>query len=66
MEVPRHWRMKKQRYALVGETCPHCKARLFPPRAVCPHCAEEARTQTTYAQTGAVLVFEERAVSLSR
>ena len=24
MEIPRHWRLKKQRYALVGEVCPHC------------------------------------------
>lgn len=40
MEVPRHWRLKKQRYALVGEICPHCKAPVFPPRAVCPYCRE--------------------------
>lgn len=38
MEVPRHWRLKKQRYALVGETCPTCQAHLFPPRPICPHC----------------------------
>lgn len=42
MEVPRHWRMKKQRYAMVGEICPNCKVPNFPPRAVCPHCGEGA------------------------
>lgn len=43
MEVPRHWRLKKQRYALVGEVCPQCKTPMFPPRAVCPNCVEQAK-----------------------
>lgn len=30
MEVARHWRLKKQRYALVGEVCPHCEVKIFP------------------------------------
>ena len=38
MEVPRHWRLNKQRYAMVGETCSECSSLVFPPRAVCPHC----------------------------
>ena len=38
METPRHWRMRKQRYALEGEICSHCGAKVFPPRPVCPHC----------------------------
>ena len=41
MEIPRHWRLKKQRYALVGEVCPHCDARIFPPRDVCPECGND-------------------------
>ncbi len=45
MEVPRHWRLKKQRYALVGEICPSCKTPLFPPRAVCPHCGGDAKRE---------------------
>ena len=31
-----HWRLKQQRYALVGEICPHCTYRIFPPRDICP------------------------------
>ena len=31
MEIPRHWRLKKQRYGLVGEVCPHCDFKIFPP-----------------------------------
>ncbi|NSW50873.1 MAG: hypothetical protein HPY85_00010 [Anaerolineae bacterium] len=38
MEVPHHWRLRKQRYQLQGEVCPHCEAKVFPPRPVCPHC----------------------------
>ncbi len=38
MEVPRHWRLKQQRYRLVGEICPHCDEKIFPPRDICPRC----------------------------
>ena len=57
MEVPRHWRLKKQRYALVGEVCPHCDAKLFPPRDVCPHCGGEARTPYTFSGQGEVYSY---------
>lgn len=38
MEVPRHWRLQKQRYRLLGEECPHCSEKIFPPRDLCPRC----------------------------
>jgi uncharacterized OB-fold protein len=38
MEIPRHWRLKKQRYGLVGTVCPHCDYKMFPPRGICPNC----------------------------
>jgi uncharacterized OB-fold protein len=41
MEAPRHWRLKKPRYALIGEKCPdkNCPGEtIFPPRDICPHC----------------------------
>lgn len=40
MEVPRHWRLKEQRYSLIGEQCPHCETKIFPPRDVCPDCGK--------------------------
>ena len=43
MEIPRHWRLKKQRYGLVGEVCPHCDNKIFPPRGVCPNCGGEVK-----------------------
>lgn len=32
MEIPRHWRLKKQRYGLVGEVCLKCDKKIFPPK----------------------------------
>jgi len=43
MEIPRHWRLKKQRYGLVGEVCPHCDHKIFPPRGVCPNCGGDMK-----------------------
>ena len=33
-----NWRLQKTRYGLVGETCPHCEEKIFPPRDICPDC----------------------------
>ncbi len=55
MEISRHWRLRKQRYALEGEVCPHCGAKLFPPRDVCPHCGLEAKQTYTFVGTGTVV-----------
>jgi hypothetical protein len=57
MEVPRHWRLKKQRYALVGEICPHCDVKIFPPRDICPECGGEAKTEFTFSGKGEVYSF---------
>jgi uncharacterized OB-fold protein len=57
MEIPRHWRLKNQRYKLVGEVCPHCDAKLFPPRDVCPECGLEAKTLYTFCGRGEVYSF---------
>jgi hypothetical protein len=54
MEIPRHWRLKKQRYALMGEICPHCEAKIFPPRDVCPECNGEAKTPFAFSGRGEV------------
>jgi len=33
-----NWRLKKQRYGLVGQKCPICEVALFPCKEVCPNC----------------------------
>ena len=57
MEIPRHWRLRKQRYGLVGEVCPHCESKIFPPRDVCPECGGEARTPFNFSGRGEVFSF---------
>ncbi len=41
MEIPRHWRLKAQRYRLEGSICPTCGQLSFPPRPICPHIAAQ-------------------------
>lgn len=57
MEIPRHWRLNKQRYALVGEVCPHCDGKIFPPRDVCPHCGGEAKTRYDFSGKGTIFSY---------
>lgn len=57
MEIPRHWRLKQQRYGLVGEVCPHCEAKIFPPRDVCPNCGGEAKTPYAFSGRGEVYSY---------
>ena len=44
MQVPRDWRLRAQRYRLVGSACPICGRLIFPPRPVCPYCAAQPAT----------------------
>jgi hypothetical protein len=57
MEIARHWRLKQQRYGLVGEVCPHCSAKIFPPRDVCPNCGGEAKTAFAFSGKGEVFSY---------
>lgn len=41
MEIPRHWRLKAERYRLEGSACPNCGQLTFPPRPVCTRCCVE-------------------------
>ena len=52
MDIPRHWRLKSQRYSLIGEVCPSCDAKLFPPRDVCPECGAPAKTPFAFSGRG--------------
>jgi uncharacterized OB-fold protein len=57
MEISRHWRLRKQRYGLVGEVCPHCEVKIFPPRDVCPECGQEAKTLYAFSGRGQVYSY---------
>jgi uncharacterized OB-fold protein len=57
MEIPRHWRLRKQRYSLIGEVCPHCDAKIFPPRDICPECGKDAKTSFAFSGRGEVFSY---------
>ncbi|MES0339297.1 MAG: Zn-ribbon domain-containing OB-fold protein [Anaerolineales bacterium] len=57
MEITSHWRIKKQRYSLVGEVCPHCSAKIFPPRDICPECGDEAKDHYQFSGRGEVYSY---------
>jgi uncharacterized protein len=57
MEVSRHWRLQTQRYGLVGEVCPQCQHKIFPPRDICPDCGEDARTLYHFSGRGEVYSY---------
>lgn len=53
----RHWRLQKQRYGLVGEVCPHCDNKMFPPRDICTDCGEEAKELFRFSGKGSIYSF---------
>lgn len=50
------WRLRQQRYRLVGEICPNGH-KVFPPRDICPHCIEQAQTPFTFSGRGEVYSY---------
>lgn len=57
MEIPRHWRLKAQRYNLVGCACPQCGRKFFPPRPVCPDCRTEMGTPFAFCGRGEIYSY---------
>lgn len=54
-EISKNWRLQLPRYRLMGTKCENNHLN-FPPREICPHCAEEAKTLYQYAGVFAKLV----------
>ena len=57
METSKHWRLKSQRYSLVGETCNNCGVKLFPPRDVCLECESPAYELYTFTGMGEIYSY---------
>jgi uncharacterized protein len=57
MTIPGNWRTRHQRYSLQAEVCDVCGKTIFPPRDVCPHCAEQRQTWTTLSGRGEVYSY---------
>jgi len=57
MTIPGNWRTRQQRYSLKAEVCVECKKTIFPPRDVCPHCAQQKQTWTTLSGRGEIYSY---------
>ncbi|MBN1123138.1 MAG: Zn-ribbon domain-containing OB-fold protein [Anaerolineae bacterium] len=57
MSVSQNWRLERQRYRLQGEECPHCGAKIFPPRDACPECAKPAQEPYTFVGKGEIYSY---------
>ncbi len=57
MRLPSYRRTVRQRLGLVGEVCPNCGAKLFPPRDVCPECRGPAKEPFQFSGEGTVHSF---------
>lgn len=44
-DIARNWRLKIPRYRLIGEICPHCDHKIFPPRDICLNCGDEIKVR---------------------
>lgn len=58
MRIAQNWRLNGQRYALKAVRCESCNRVIFPPREVCPACAEKN------AQVAAVSVEQFRVLAV--
>ena len=57
MSIPRNWRTRQQRYSLRAEVCNECGNTIFPPRDVCPYCADQKQTWTNLSGRGEVYSY---------
>jgi len=57
ISIARNWRTRQQRYSLKAEVCNVCGKTIFPPRDVCPHCAEQKQSWTNLSGQGEVYSY---------
>jgi uncharacterized OB-fold protein len=57
MEVPRHYRTRHARYALIGTVCDECGAPAFPPRELCAACGHDALSPFRFSGRGQVYSY---------
>lgn len=59
MEIARHWRLKQQRYGLVGDVCSNGHAN-FPPDDVCKQCDPDKAVREAIASNAIKMAGELR------
>lgn len=50
MQIPRHWRLREQRYNLTGTVCTRCGKVSFTPRPVCTECSQPVETEAQFVE----------------
>ncbi len=63
MSLASSWRTRKFRLGFVGEICPQCHAKLFPPRDICPHCGGPAKEPLAFSGHGTVYSYTTMSVA---
>ena len=54
LTLPREWRLKTERYRLIGGHCPVCGAYQFPRRPTCQECGSDQVEEYQYSGRGEV------------
>ena len=62
--IARNWRLKAQRYRLIGQICPDCRRRSLQPRPVCPYCVQVAEPLFTFVADEAAIAITPNAISI--
>jgi uncharacterized OB-fold protein len=57
MGIATNWRLRQQRYRLVGEICEKCGEHIFPARDVCPGCEAPAQAPFEFSGRGEVYSY---------
>ena len=57
MNIQQHWRLKPQRYQLIGTKCEKCDSKFFPPKQVCSECKHSELIPYKLSPTGKIFSF---------
>ena len=56
-DLARNWRLREQRYRLIGNRCLRCGTRFFPPRQVCTECRSTEFEPFSFSGRGKLYSF---------
>lgn len=57
MNIQQHWRLKPQRYQLIGKKCEVCGTLSFPPKNICSQCKSTNQIDYRLARQGNIFSF---------
>lgn len=54
LQLPKDWRLRQERYRLIGGKCCECDTYFFPARPLCPHCGSGEVEEAQFSGRGEV------------